>query len=116
MAYETARYLEVKQAITDSITGLATAIANGISALTLLVNPKLNGTSWTDGYVTASDETTYNPALIAGILVITEGNVVLDDASGNTITMSTVAANTFLPVAPTKVMAATTSHVAIIYK
>lgn len=82
----------------------------------LVENTKLTGQSWTDGVITASNSTVYDPNLIAGILVVTTGDVVLDDASGNTLTLTSVDANTFLPLRPTRIMAATTATVSIIYK
>jgi hypothetical protein len=79
-------------------------------------NTQLLGKSWTDGIITDSDTTTYDPALIAGLFVITTGNVVLDDANGNTLTLTAVNANTFLSLRPTKIMAATTATISVIYK
>lgn len=72
--------------------------------------------TWSDGAVSAGDSITYNPNEIVGLLVLATGNVVLEDASGHTLTLTSVAANTFLPLRPTKIVNGTTASVAVLYK
>jgi hypothetical protein len=74
------------------------------------------GNEWTNGPITPSDTTTYDVNKMIGILVVSTGNLVLVDSQGNQITLSSVAANSILPLKPKKIKAATTAGVVILYK
>ena len=76
----------------------------------------LTGNEWTNGVVTPNDTTTYNTNRMVGLLVTTEGNLVLEDVQGNEVTLSSVSSNTILPLKPQKIKAGTTAGVVVLYK
>lgn len=76
----------------------------------------LTGNEWTDGVVTPSDATTYDINKMIGLLITTEGNLVLEDAQGHEITLSSVVANTILPLKPKKIKASTTAGTVVLYQ
>lgn len=70
---------------------------------------------WSDGAVTPSDSEVIHP-LPSGFVVLTTGNVVIQDAGGNELTFTAVEASPDIyPYRVYKLMAATTAVVALVY-